>query len=223
VPAGEDTTTVDVAGGTTRTELGRRRRTAVLAGGVAAALAVGGLAAWAGLPPDQTAPKAMAAPGPVRVACTVQYALRSAVNGRSSSVVTIRNTGSTAVDTWRLSFTLPDQQRLLRGWSGRWEQSGRLVHALGGTLPPGGSVTTGFDAAYRNVTSLPTGFALNGTACASMMSVQGQDTPTAPAPTRSSPKPAKAAHGVATAHEEANGGDNAGKGKGKGKGGPGKD
>ena len=224
MPADEDTTTIDVTGGTTQMDLDRRRRTAVLAGGVAAVLAVGGLGAWAGLRPDQAAPKAMAAPEPVPAACTVQYALRSAVNGRSSSAVTIRNTGSAPVDAWRLSFTLPDQQRLLRGWSGQWEQSGLSVHALGGALPPGGSVTTGFDAAYRNVTSLPAGFALNGTACASVMSVLGQQTPT----TRFFPKHAKAvANTVAAGDKSGKGGDDSGrdrtKTKEKGKGGHGKD
>jgi hypothetical protein len=135
------------------------------------------------------------------------------VNGRSSNAVTIRNTGSAAVAAWRLSFTLPDRQRLLRGWTGRWQQSGRSVQALGGALPPGSSVTTGFDAAYRDVTSLPAAFALNGTTCASVMSVRGQNTPTAPPPTRSIPKPAKAAPAPAQADDKAEG-----KGKDKGKG-----
>jgi serine/threonine-protein kinase len=215
-PPGEDTTTIDLPGAlSTRFDQGRRRRTAVLAGGVAAALAVGGLAAWAGLRPDRTTPTAMAAPEPVRVACTVQYALRSAVNGRSSNAVTIRNTGSAPVAAWRLSFTLPDQQRLLRGWTGRWQQSGRSVQALGGALPAGGSIATGFDAAYRGVTALPAAFVLNGTTCASVLSVRGQSTPTASAPTRSAAKPARPAK-AAPAPAKA-GGKAEGKGKGKGK------
>jgi serine/threonine-protein kinase len=213
-PSVEDTATVDLTGAlSTRFEPGRRRRTAVLAGGTAAALAVGGLAAWAGLRPDRTAPRAMAAPEAVRAACSVQYALRSAVNGRSSNAVTIRNTGSAPVAAWRLSFTLPDEQRLLHGWTGRWQQSGRSVQALGGALPAGGIVTTGFDAAYRGVTALPAAFMLNGTACASVLAVRGQSTPKAPAVTRSVPKPVKAAPAPAKA-----GGKAEGKGKGKGKG-----
>jgi hypothetical protein len=192
-----------VVGGTaTRLDPGRRRRrTAALAGGVAAALAAVGLGAWAGLRPDRTLEPATAAPASAGVACTVSYALRSAVDGRSSNAVTIRNTGSAPVPAWRLSFTLGDEQRLLRGWTGRWEQSGRSVLAVGGALAPGASVTTGFDAAYRGVTALPAAFMLNGTACASTLSVRGRNTPTT-GPTRTARQPAGAAKPavVAAAH-----------------------
>jgi serine/threonine-protein kinase len=208
--AGATTAVGVTAGFATRLEGGRRRRrTALLTGGVAAALAAGGLGAWAGIRPDEA--PATAAAAPAGIACTVSYALRSAVNGRSSNAVTIRNTGSAPVPAWRLSFTLPDQQRLLRGWTGRWEQSGRSVLAVGGALAPGTSVTTGFDAAYRGVTALPAAFVLNGTTCASVLSVRGQSTPKAPVPARSVPKPAKAAPAPAKA-------DGRGKGKGKDKG-----
>jgi len=221
----EDTTTVGLPGGTTTwPEAGRSRRIAVLAGGVAATLAVGGLAAWAGLRPDQPPATAAAAPEPVQIACTVSYALRSAVDGRSSTAVTIRNTGSAPVSAWRLSFTLPDEQRLVRGWTDRWQQSGHSVQALGGILPAGGVVATGFDAAYRGVTSLPAAFALNGTACGSVLSVQGQSTPKTSAPTRSTRKAAKAAPAaVPKAGEDKPKAKDKGKGEGKDKGGHGKD
>ncbi|HEX8930186.1 MAG TPA: cellulose binding domain-containing protein, partial [Actinomycetota bacterium] len=153
------------------------------------------------------------AQAPAGIACTVSYALRSAVDGRSSNVVTIRNTGSAAVPAWRLSFTLGDQQRLLRGWTGRWEQSGRSVLAVGGALAPGASVTTGFDAAYRGATALPAAFMLNGTACASTLSVRGRNTPSTPAPVRTTPRPAQAGSAVV-----AKGGKGKDKGKGKGEG-----
>jgi eukaryotic-like serine/threonine-protein kinase len=230
--ADEGATTVGMIDGTaTQLDRGRRhRRTAALAGGVAAALAVGGLGAWDGLRPDRTAAPAAAAPAqaPAGIACTVSYALRSAVDGRSSNAVTIRNTGSAAVPAWRLSFTLGDQQRLLRGWTGRWEQSGRSVLAVGGALAPGASVTTGFDAAYRGATALPAAFMLNGTACASTLSVRGRNTPSTPAPVRTTPRPAKAGStvvakggkgkgdGKGKGEDKKNKGDGKGKGKGKG-------
>ena len=229
----EETTTVGLSSGTTTTwpEAGRPRRIAVLAGGVAAALAVGGLAAWAGLRPDQPPSTAAAAPEPVQIACTVTYALRSAVDGRSSTAVTIRNTGSAPVTAWRLSFTLPDEQRLVRGWTDRWQQSGHSVQALGGALPAGGAVATGFDAAYRGVTSLPGAFALNGTACGSVLSVQGQSTPKTSAPAPSTRKAGRAAQAAPAAVPKAgehkpkakDKGKDEGKGKAKDKGGHGKD
>jgi eukaryotic-like serine/threonine-protein kinase len=201
---------------TTKRDL-KRRRTSVLAGGVAAVLAFGGLAAWAGTRPDGDARRAMAAPQPATPACTVDYAVRSAMGGRTSTAVTIRNTGSVPVDAWQLSFTLPDRQRLVRGWSGQWRQAGMSVLARGGVLPAGGSVATGFDAAYRDVTSLPAEFLLNGTRCQTVLSVRGQNTPAPPvrAATRSAPKATTAAEPAGTA--KANHNDGRGKGKGKGK------
>jgi hypothetical protein len=196
---------------TTKRDL-KRGRTSVLAGGIAAALALGSLAAWAGTRPDADSRRAMAAQ-PATPACTVDYAVRSAVGGRTSTAVTIRNTGSVRVDAWQLSFTLPDQQRLVRGWSGDWRQAGMSVLARGGSLPAGGSAATGFDATYRDVTSLPAEFLLNGTRCQSLLSVRGQNKParTVRAATRSAPK-------ATTAAQPAKGGDNKGKGSGKGKG-----
>jgi hypothetical protein len=215
--AAEGTTTVGVVAGTaTQLDSGRRRRrTAALAGGIAAALAVGGLGAWAGLRPDRTAASAAAAPAaPAGIACTVSYALRSAVDGRSSNAIIIRNTGSAPVPAWRLSFTLGDQQRLLRGWTGQWQQSGSSVLAVGGALAPGASVTTGFDAAYQGVSALPAAFMLNGTACASTLSVRGRNTSPTPAPVRTTPRPANAGSAVV-----AKGGKDKGEDKGKDKGG----
>jgi hypothetical protein len=138
------------------------------------------------------------------------------VGGRTSTAVTIRNTGSVPVDAWQLSFTLPDRQRLVRGWSGHWRQAGMSVLARGGSLPAGGSVATGFDAAYRDVTSLPAEFLLNGTRCQSVLSVRGQNTPAPPvrAATRSAPKATTAAQPATTDK----GADNKGKGNDKGKG-----
>jgi eukaryotic-like serine/threonine-protein kinase len=213
----EDSTTVDLpAATTTRPHAAARpRRTAVLAGGVAATVAAGGLFAWAALRPDPTHPAASAAPEPVRVACAVSYALRSAVNGRSANAVTIRNTGSQPVPAWRLSFTLPDEQRLLRGWTGQWQQSGRSILALGGALPAGGSVTTGFDAAYQGATSLPAAFVLNGTACTSVLSVQGRNsTP----PAQSIRRPGNAAVAKAADDKAKAEAKDKGKGKKEGKG-----
>ena len=133
--------------------------------------------------------------------------------------VTIRNTGSVPVDAWRLSFTLPGQQRLVRGWSGQWRQAGMSVVALGGALPAGGSVATGFDAAYRDVTSLPAEFLLNGTPCGSVLSIEGQNTPASAVGGAARATPEAAAPTAAAQADDNKGKEsgNSGKGKGKGK------
>ena len=151
----------------------------LLAGGLVAVLALGAAAAWsagnAGGDPGEQA--AVAAPAGKPLACAVDYTVRSAVGGRSSNAVTIRNTGDVAVDTWRLTFALPGRQSLVRGWNNRWQQTGVDVQARGGALPPGGSVATGFEAQYRDAAVLPAQFLLNGTLCQSALSISSQKTP----------------------------------------------
>jgi serine/threonine-protein kinase len=187
---------------------------------VAAVVIVGGVAAWAATRSTGDAGRAVAAPAPNRAACTVDYAIRSALDGRSSTAVTIRNTGQVPLGAWQLRFTLPDRQTVVRGWTDRWQQTGAEVRALGGALPAGGSVATGFDAAYRDATALPATFVLNGTTCTPVLSVFGQSTP----PTTAAGDPPATARtdnsGPGNAGAE---NDNSGKGKGNsGKGNSGK-
>jgi hypothetical protein len=92
------------------------------------------------------------------------------------------------------------------------------VLALGGALPAGGIVATGFDADYSDATALPAAFLLNGTACTPALSVFGQSTPPAtPPPTPATRAPAQ---NVAPARTDnsgpGNSDDNSGKGKGEG-------
>jgi eukaryotic-like serine/threonine-protein kinase len=192
----------------------RQRRSAV-AVGAAAVVVVGGVAAWASGRSGDAGHRAVAAPAasPQRAACTVDYAIRSALDGRSSTAVTIRNTGQVPVDAWQLRFTLPEQQTVVRGWTGGWRQTGSEVLARGGALPAGGSVATGFDAAYRDATALPAAFMLNGTACTPVLSVFGQSTPPTTAPTQA---PARQA-AQARADNSGPGSSNSGEGKAKDK------
>lgn len=155
-----------------------RRRT-VIAAAVAAALVTVAAAAWAtgrGDPPP-TVPAAAAAPpaaAPPAVTCQVGYAIRSALNGRFSTAVTITNTGRAAAATWKLSFDLPEGQKLVRGWNDGWAQNGRSLGLTGRNLAAGSKVTTGFDASYRESAALPGEFKLNETVCTPQLSVTGQ-------------------------------------------------
>jgi serine/threonine-protein kinase len=227
--AGLPSTALLLAGGapppddaTTVVGLPRPGRRTVVAGGVAAALLVGGLA-WAAARPGDTEGQATAAPAttPKRAACTVDYAIRSALDGRSSTAVTIRNTGQVPVDAWQLRFTLPDRQTVVRGWTGQWRQTGTDVLALGGALPAGGSVATGFDAVYGDATSLPAEFLLNGTTCRPVLSVLGQSTPPTTAATEGPARPVAQPPAAPPARTDNSGPGSANSGKGKDK--PGKD
>jgi hypothetical protein len=173
------------------------RRARVAAAGTAGLILLGTLVGWVSAndgSPDahRSAGSATVSSGPTQaVTCTVDYAVRSAANGRASTAVTVFNTGTTPLNDWQLSFALPTDQRLVRGWSGHWQQTGQSVQTHGTNLPAQGFAATGFDAAYAGVNGLPTRFELDGTACTSNLSVAGQTS--RPAPRNSSstdPSPA---------------------------------
>ena len=221
----------------------RDRRLLLTAAGAAALLVP---AALLGLHErSQSADLRAQANGPVTAAaCTVQYAIRSAAAGRSSTAVTIQNTGTVPVADWQLTFDVPAEQRLVRGWTDSWRQDGQVMQVHGGDLPAGGSVATGFDAAYPSVHAVPAQFRLNGSTCRSVLSVAGPTGGPATTPTTAStttatttatgvrepddvPQPATAAgggtpdDGNSGEKDDGNAGEkkvkkNSGKGKGKG-------
>ena len=196
-----------------------RRRSVLLAGAAAAAVGLAG----AGLlavreDPSAVTQAAAAPPANPATTCTVGYAIRSAVNGRLSAAVTIAHTA--AAQDWRLTFDLPDGQKLVKGWTKGWAQDGQSLR-LAGT---GTKISTGFDASYRDATRLPAVFTLNGTVCEARMSVAGQtgttvttarpaDRPVKAAPPKPAPKPEK--------KDDKGKGGGKGSNSGKGKSGPG--
>jgi serine/threonine-protein kinase len=147
------------------------RRRSLLAGTVAALLALAGLATWFGTRAGTPAVQAMDQ-RPVSVPCTVTYAIRSALNGRYAAAVSVRNTGPVAVSPWRLTFALAGGQKLVGG-SG-WAQNGRSMQTGGDSLAAGASASSTFDATYQDSTPLPGQFALNGTVCEAQLSVDGR-------------------------------------------------
>ena len=145
-----------------------RRRPLVAAAAAALLLIVAGVL-WVGGRSGPGAVEALPAASP-GVTCTVNYAIRSAADGRVSTAVSLAGSGA---EKWQLSFALPEGQRLLKGWSHGWAQDGRSVQVTGTGLP----ATTGFDSSYRNATTLPAQFTLNGTICQAQMSVAGRSAP----------------------------------------------
>ncbi len=122
-------------------------------------------------------PTATATPTPTPTsgpaACSVRYSANGWSTGFTASV-RLTNTGSSALSSWNLRFTLPAGQSVQQGWSAQWTQSGQTVTAANaawnGTLAPGASVEIGFNGSQTNGTSSPppaSGFTLNGSPCAS--------------------------------------------------------
>lgn len=107
-------------------------------------------------------------PGDPGTRCEVAYE-PSVWQGGFTTDVTIRNTGSTAVDGWRLGFTLPSGQRITGSWSTDLSgASGAVVAspaAHNTRIAAGGTQNFGFQGTYSGSFAEPSGFTLNGTAC----------------------------------------------------------
>jgi hypothetical protein len=197
-----------------KSRAGRRAAVAALAVSLVAAPAV---AWWLTRPSPHHAPAAAATtPAAAPIRCTVQYAVQDVADGRTSTALTLVNDGAAAVTRWHLDFRLPTGQQLIRGSNAHWQQDGANVRADGTGLAPGRPLMTTFEASYRDTTTLPAAFTLNGVACRSDLSLAGRTTP--PAATQSTATQSTATQSTAT-QPAAGGDDNQGKGKGKGNGG----
>jgi endoglucanase len=102
------------------------------------------------------------------VRCTVAYTLDNSWQGGFQAAVKITNSGTSAVNNWRSTWTVPSGVTLSSGWNATVTQSGTTFTAAAPSWAPnlaaGASVTVGFTA---NGPSTPaaSGFTLNGTAC----------------------------------------------------------
>ncbi|WP_320772838.1 GH12 family glycosyl hydrolase domain-containing protein [Streptomyces sp. CRN 30] len=101
-------------------------------------------------------------------ACEVSYATNVWPGGFTASV-TISNTGSTAVDDWRLGFTLPSGQQITQAWNASVSGTAGAVTVSGPAhstrIAAGGSQTFGYQGTYSGAFAVPGGFSLNGSAC----------------------------------------------------------
>jgi cellulase/cellobiase CelA1 len=94
----------------------------------------------------------------------------NAWNSGLTADLTVTNTGTTAVNGWSLSFTLPAGQTITSGWNATYAPASGQVTArnvsYNGTLAAGASVSIGFQAGHTGNSAAPTSFVLNGAACA---------------------------------------------------------
>ncbi|MFF5725124.1 cellulose binding domain-containing protein [[Kitasatospora] papulosa] len=109
------------------------------------------------------------APGDPVTACKVTYATNVWTGGFTADV-TVTNTGSTPVDSWKLSFALPSGQRVTNAWNATVSGPLGAVTATGlahsTRIAAGASQTFGFQGTYSGTFSQPSGFSLNGVRCA---------------------------------------------------------
>lgn len=146
------------------------------AAGVVAAAAVGALATCSnadgsGAPAWMAAAATPAAPS---VDCTVQYSVRSesdtAFTADLQLTAASQPTGS--VGGWNLTFRVPEGQSIDTVDGATWQQGGQTVLLRGAALDrelAGGAHFTISGAPHGGSDALPTDFALNGSACRSVL------------------------------------------------------
>jgi endo-1,4-beta-xylanase len=106
-------------------------------------------------------------------ACTVDYTISPQNSSAFGAAITIKNSGTTALSNWTLTWTFANGQTIASSWNGTVSQSGVNVtvsQQAGQTwesIPAGGSYSGfGFNGTWNGSTNaIPTAFSLNGTAC----------------------------------------------------------
>jgi endoglucanase len=106
--------------------------------------------------------------GSQSIRCTVAYTLDNSWQGGFQAAVRITNAGTSAVNNWRATWTVPSGVTLSNGWNATVTQSGTTFTAAAPAWAPnlaaGASATIGFTANGPS-TPAPSAYALNGTAC----------------------------------------------------------
>ncbi|MBT2441239.1 endo-1,4-beta-xylanase [Streptomyces sp. ISL-36] len=100
-------------------------------------------------------------PPPTGTACAVTYTVQSQWNTGFTAQVTVRNTGTTALDGWRTEWGYGSGQRVTQAWNATVTQTAARVTAASlsynASVPPGGSVSFGLNGTWSGTNPPPTG------------------------------------------------------------------
>ena len=103
--------------------------------------------------------------------CHVGYSIVSQWPGGFQAMMTLTNTGATAINNWTLTWSFANGQQITQLWTGAESQNGASVTvnslSYDGNIASGGSYTgLGFLGTWNNTTNgVPSAFAINGTPC----------------------------------------------------------
>ncbi|MFD5788068.1 cellulase family glycosylhydrolase [Streptomyces sp. NPDC127037] len=102
--------------------------------------------------------------------CSVGYKVVGQWQGGFQGEITIRNTGTAAIDGWTLGFAFANGQTITNMWGGTPTQTGGSVSvapaSYTATIAPNGTVTVGFTGSQSGTNAAPAAFTLSGAACA---------------------------------------------------------
>jgi hypothetical protein len=113
----------------------------------------------------------IATAGMAQTACNIVYTIYPQSATAFGAGITINNTGTTAVSSWKLTWTFANGQTISSLWNGTIAQSGANVTvsslSYNGSIAAGASYSgLGFNGLWNgSANAVPTAFALNGVAC----------------------------------------------------------
>ena len=103
-------------------------------------------------------------------ACHVAYTDQNDWGSGFTGAVSVTNNGTTALNSWSLTWSFAGNQQLSQSWNATYTQSGSNVTltsmSYNGTIAAGATVSgIGFNANYSGTNAAPTVFYLNGVRC----------------------------------------------------------
>jgi endoglucanase len=108
-------------------------------------------------------------PSSSAVSCHAVYSLTNSWSGGFQGQVALTNTGTSALNGWKVAWTFPGDQKINQMWTATYTQTGEAVTATNepynATIAANASVTIGFTGTYTNSNANPTSFTVNGVAC----------------------------------------------------------
>jgi endoglucanase len=129
-----------------------------------ASFSVNGVTCAGAAPPPPPPP-----PPPPSSPCTVAWGVND-WGGAFVASLTVTNTGSAAINGWKLEWAFPGNQQITNLWNGTLTQSGQMVRvgdaSYNASIPAGGSTSLGFQAVYSGANLRPSVVSLNGKSCA---------------------------------------------------------
>jgi hypothetical protein len=119
--------------------------------------------------PSSSSPRpSQSSSNPGNASCRVTYGTNTWNTGFTATV-TVANTGSSAINGWKLGFTLPSGQAITSSWSASVTGTSGAVSAsnvsYNGAIPAGGNTSFGFQGTYSGTFAKPSSFTLNGSTC----------------------------------------------------------
>jgi hypothetical protein len=104
------------------------------------------------------------------VSCQVVYTVTTQWNVGFGTALTIKNTGTTPINGWNLTWTWAGNQQITQSWNSSYTQTGKNASltnlSWNPTIAPGATLSgMGFNGSYSGTNAAPTAFYVNGTLC----------------------------------------------------------